>query len=251
MKNYNEIADSVFLRREQYEVRKAKRKRKLTHVVASACSICLTALLCLSILQRELREILPTQKPDDVLYTASGYCDNGNEEETAVSAVEKDKIVIAYTDEPLFGALKLNVDTKLADFVEMDKAEINEYYGINVFPAVPDDLQEWDDPNYGIYRRSGGTGEVYWDQLVVNYSSEDFSRGINIEIKKNALPLLDYCFMEVQEEKSMINHTEVLILSWQPNQYHAVFMYRNVGFCVNAKGITQEAFVNVISSLIK
>lgn len=44
MKNYKEIADSVFDRREQYEIKKKKTKKMLTHTLTPICCVCLIAL---------------------------------------------------------------------------------------------------------------------------------------------------------------------------------------------------------------
>ena len=133
----------------------------------------------------------------------------------------------------------------------MDKEALNEYYGINVFPSVPDDIKEWEDQQYGIFRRDGGVGEVYWDGTVIPYSNEDFSRTVNIEIDKDSLPLVDYAFYESAEEKSIISSTEVAIGQTPDGYYYAQFMYHNVGFQITANGLTQDEFVLVISSLIR
>lgn len=53
----------------------------------------------------------------------------------------------------------------------------------------------------GIYRRNEGTGEVYWDGQMINYSNPDFSRTVNIVVDKGCLPLSDYLFFETTEEK--------------------------------------------------
>ena len=132
----------------------------------------------------------------------------------------------------------------------MDKEELNEYYGVNVFPSVPDDIKEWEDQQYGIFRRDGGTGEVYWDGIVIPYSNEDFSRTVHVEVDKDSLPLIDYAFYEATEEKSVIHNIEVAIGQTADGYYYAQFMYHNVGFRITADGLTQDEFVLVISSLM-
>lgn len=84
-----------------------------------------------------------------------------------------------------------------------------------------------------------------------NYSNEDYSRTVNIEIKKDSLPLCDYAFLEATEEKSIINNVEVAIGHSDNGYYYAQFMYHNVGFQIIADGLTQDEFVAIIASLIK
>lgn len=73
----------------------------------------------------------------------------------------------------------------------------------------------------------------------------------NIEIKKNSVPVCDYGFLEATEEKSIINNVEVAIGHSADGYYYAQFLYHNVGFQIVAKGLTQDEFVSIISSLIK
>lgn len=68
------------------------------------------------------------------------------------------------------------------DFVEMSLEEMLQYYGLNFVPDVPADIKPWEEEKYGIYKRDGGTGAVYWDAVILNYSNSDFTRNVNLEI---------------------------------------------------------------------
>lgn len=245
MKNYNEVANSVFERRDKYEIEKKNRRRFIAKTVTPICCICLVALLGVGVWQGGLFENKSTQIAKDSIYPGEVDHYGPNKSPT------KNKIVINNITSFSADRLKLNLELKQDDFVKMDKAEINDYYGIEIFPTVPSDIKEWGDEFYGIFRKDGGTGDVYWDQTVLNYSNEDFARSVNIEIKKGSLPVLDYGFGESSEEKSIINNWEVAIGYSESSGYHAIFRYKNVGFCVNAEGLTQDEFIAVLSSILK
>lgn len=250
MKNCDEMVNSLLERREQY-ISEQKRKRKvITSTATSMCCVCLVALLGFGMWQGGMFNTAPSdQIVEDALYP--GIKDNFDESkgESPDNPAANNKIIVHQIDG--LSADKMNICLLVDDFVVMDKAELNEYYGINVFPTVPDDIKEWEDQQFGIYKRNGGTGEVYWDGEVLNYSNEDFSRTVNIEIKKNSVPVCDYGFLEATEEKSIINNVEVAIGHSADGYYYAQFLYHNVGFQIVAKGLTQDEFVSIISSLIK
>ena len=222
MKNCYEMVNSLFERREQYITEQKEKRRVMTRIAASVCCVCLVALLGFGMWQ---------------------------EGESPNNPAANNKIIVHQIDG--LSATKMNICLLGDDFVEMNKAEVNEYYGINVFPTIPDDIKEWEDQHFGIYKRNGGTGEVYWDGMVLNYSNEDFSRAVNIEVQKNALPVCDYGFLEATEEKSIINNAEVAIGESENGYCYAQFLYHNVGFQVIGEGLTQDEFVAVIASLIK
>ncbi len=244
MKTCEEMASSLLRRKEQYEYEKRQKRKYLVRVLVPAGCVCLLMLGCFWGFGKELAQLA-----GDTVYP--GLKDNFDVSKGEVpnNPQANNKIVINRID--AFPADKMNINLNLDDFVKMDKGEICAYYGINIFPEVPQDIPEWEDSLYGVFKRNGGTGETYWDQQVLNYSNGDFSRTVNLEIKKGALPVLDYGFGKSSEEKSCINNWEVAIGLSESGYYHAVFMYRDVGFCVNAQGLTQDEFVAVLASIIR
>lgn len=166
----------------------------------------------------------------------------------AVDPAANNKIIVRQID--VLSADESSVTLSSADYVVLGGEELNEYYGINIFPTVPEDIKEWEDQQHGVYKANGGTGEVYWDGTILNYSNEDFSKTINVEIEKDSLPLCDYVLLAADEEKSIINNVEVAIAQSENGYLYAQFVYSDVGFQLTAKGLTQEEFVDVISSLI-
>ncbi len=251
MKNCNEMVNSLLERRTQYESEQKRRRRMYTRVAASVGCACLAVLFGVGIMQSNLFDKMPDKTAEDAIY--QGMKDNFDElgGESASKPEANNKIYVNRVDSISFDRAKLNINLNLADIVQVDEAQICEYYGVDIFPTVPEDLKGIDQGPYNLYMRDGGTGEVYWDQTVLNFDNQDFSRSVNMEVKKGSLPLLDYGFGDTEPEKSLINNWEVIIYEDTDGNMSALFMYKDVGFCVNVRGLTQGEFIAVISSLIK
>lgn len=222
MKSSEEMVRSLFERRAQYDAKQKQKKKIFIRTAAVLGCVCLIVLAGIGIRHGAVSDM----------------------------AQQGNKIVIGHTDGIMIdSSRKLNFELDPENFVAMDKASLTEYYGTELFPEVPDDLKEWDDIQ-GVYRENGGTGDVYYDGVILNYSNEDFSRSVNLEIEKRGLPLSCYAFFDEIEERSVINGTEVKIAE-ADGYYYAQFMYRNAGFQIIGQGLTENEFVDVIASLIR
>ncbi len=118
-------------------------------------------------------------------------------------------------------------------------------------PDVPADIKIWPDHSGVIYCRNGGTGEVYWDGNVLNFSNEDFTRLVHVEVDKGSYVLQDHLYFKGTEERSVINNHEVLIGLTENGYYYSEFMYNGVGFLIDAEGVTEDEFVAIIASIIQ
>lgn len=263
MKTCDEMVNSLLERRERYAAGQKRKRLIITRTVTPMCCICLVALMGFGMWQAGMFHTTPSGK------TAENALYPGRKDKFVESELEfQEQEVCRLEKENSAANNKIVVNNKRIvheiciedsiclfddDFVVMDKAELNEYYGINIFPTVPDDIKEWEEQQFGIYRRNGGTGEVYWDGTVSNYfnSDEDFPRTVNIEIKKDSLPLYHHILFEEADEKSVINNVEVAIAHSDNGYYYTQFMYYNVGFQIIAGGLSQDEFVAVIESLIQ
>ena len=222
MKSSEEMVTSLFERRAQYDAKQKQKKKIFIRAGAVLGCVCLIVFAGIGIRHG----------------TVSDMAQQGN------------KIVIGHTDGIMIdSSRKLDFKLKPEDFVAMDKASLTEYYGTELFPEVPKDLEEWDDIQ-GVYRENGGTGDVYYDGVILNYSNEDFSRSVNLEIEKGSLPVSCYAFFDEIEERSVIEGTEVKIAE-ADGYYYAQFMYKDAGFQIIGQGLTESEFVDVIASLIK
>ena len=249
MKNSEEMVNSLFERREQYITEQRNRKRVLKRVITPICCFCLVALFGFGTWQGGLfNNITPVQTLDDALYSGIKDTFDDKNGESPDNPAANNKIVINSING--ISADKIKINLAVDDFVEMSREEMIQYYGVNYFPEVPADMTAWDG-RLGIYKRNGGTGEVYWDQDVLNYSNEDITRYINMEIAKGNIPFLDYGIFSVKDKTSVINNWEIKIGMTDDGRYYTEFLYKNVGFIISAEGLTQDEFVAVIASIVK
>lgn len=250
MKNCDEMVNSLLERRDRYAAKQKRKRTMLTRTVASMFCVCLISLLGFGIWQGETFSTTPNEQTvEDAVY--SGIKDNlvEGKDEAANNSTANNKIVINSISG--ISADKMNICLLADDFVEMTRDEMIAYYGVNYLPDVPSDIKAWKDERHGIYKRDSGTGEVYWDSDILNYSNEDFTRNVHLEVDKGSKVLQDCFYFDGAEEKSVINNVNVLIGKTENGHYYAEFMYNGAGFLINANGITEDEFVAVISSLIK
>lgn len=229
MKNYNEMANDVFRRRDEYITAQRKKRKNAIGITSSVMCFCLLAVIGFYGLSSE--------KPNTEV----------NDETTNSNTIVINKI----DDISANKRQKMNICLLADDFIPMSKQDLIEHYKTDVFPIVPNDLKEIDgEDGYGIYRRNGGSGEVYFDQIVLNYDNSDFTRSINIELCKNKLPFSDYGSLDDNNDKSIINRTPVNIGLIDESTYMAEFIYRNVGFRIIFEGLSQEEMISVLTSII-
>ena len=249
MKNYNEMAADVFRRIGIYETEQKRKRKTAIRMAASMSCVGLIALLGFGVWQSGWLNAPPEQTAEDAIYPGIKDTFDESKGESPDDPAANQKIIVNQIDS--IPDTKMDICLLVDDFVEMDKSAVKEYFGVNIFPTVPDDIPQWDDERYGIFKRDGGTGEIYWDHQVLNYANEDFSRTVNVEMQKGTLPLCDYYFLDPEQEKSVINNTEVAIGQTNNGYYFVQFLYHNVGFQITTYGLTQDELVAVISSLIQ
>lgn len=250
MKNYNEMANDVLRRIGEHETEQRNRRKTISRILAPLCCFCLVALLGFGMWQGGVFNTTPSdQTLEDALYP--GIKDNFDESkgESPNNPAANNKIVINAING--ISADKMNINLALGDRIEMSIEELCDYYGVNYVPDVPEDIKIWPDQIGDIYKRNGGTGEVYWDANVLNFSNEDFTRTVHVEVDKGSYVLQDYLYFKGTEEKSVINNIEVLIGLTESGYYYSEFMYNGVGFLIDAEGVTEEEFVAIIASIIK
>ncbi len=250
MKNYDKLTNDLLERRDRYVTNQKKKRKTVINVATSFCCVCLVALLGFGMWQGGmLNTTPPDQTLEDALYP--GIKDNFDESkgESPENPVANNKIVINTIND--VSADKMNIALMRDDRIEMSIEELCEYYGVDYVPDVPADIKMWPDQCGDIFRRNGGTGEVYWDGNVLNFSNEDFTRSVHVGVDKGSYVPQDYLYFKGTEEKSVINNIEVLIGLTENGYYYSEFMYNGVGFLIDAEGVTEDEFIAIISSIIK
>lgn len=253
MKDYSEMAEDVFHRRDEYKTVQQKRRRTAAKAaIMMTCFLCIITASCIvisesSMFNPEFSKTVYNAPDNTSVSTSPDISDNtsGNFQNT---------VIINNIDG--ISSARMNICLSENDFILMNKDELKEYYGTTVFPSVPSDLEEWDVGNeydgYGIYRR--GNGEIYWDQNIINYSNDDYTRSVNIELHKGSLPFSDYGQLSSGERKitdSVINGEKVRIGRTESGYYLTEFIHKNVGFRMVTEGLSEEELIFIISSLIE
>jgi len=248
MKSCEEMTNSLLDRRQAYVAKKRQNQKRLITAGASLCVAVFVVLLGLGIGQKQ--SIYDISNPPvlgnntDILEQTTG--------DTQTKVQTPDRISVNQLD-----AMPTQQDMYIAlhrdDFVTLSEQEMLEYFGILVKPIVPEDLK----PVFGsfgpdgIYRRNGGTGEVYHDAQEYSYvNPEDYCRCIGIRYAKERLPYTCCIIPSDTYQASQISGEEIYIGQFE-DIYIAEFFYKDVGFRVASDGLSQEEFVAVLASIIK
>ncbi len=249
MKSCNEMVNSLLARRLQYEKEKQNKRKVLLRTAVPVGCICLAMLLGFFAWQGGRFDPQPPSTVNDAIYPGiKDWFDELNGESPDDPAANN--ITIFNPADPML-ATQMSIALLLEDFVEMSEAELQAYYGVPIAPAVPEDLRDPGKTALGLYRRYGGTGEVYWDQNTLNYQNGDLSRWVTVTVggELPSYPVPD--FRNAAMKKSCINNWEVLIAADGKGIYYAHFMYCNISFYVSAQGLSQEEFTGVLSSMLQ
>ena len=245
MKSYDETINTVFDRIGEYEKTQKNRRKVITRTAASFCCVCLVALGCVGVLKKNST---PDEYVDDAVYPGiKDTFDDANKGE------------VSYKDYIIFNEISEKVPSEMGialfrdDEVAMSKDEINEYFGVDIFPDCPDGLEE-KTSRLRIYKRDKGTGDVYCDFNQIRYLNADNSKGFVVSVGTNSILYLTEYYLGDRYndiEKSVINNIEILFAEIKSEKYYyAEFSYKGVMFSVYSENITQEEFISVISSLV-
>ena len=241
MKSYEETITTVFHRMNEYEAMQAKRKAILVR------SISLFACLCLIVAGTWLA------LPPETALSVTPHLSTGQNFSLPTEPPVTSLDMIRVNPIDSISSSLMYIALFREDYVKMTDAELIDYFGLDFFPEVPADLgEEWSKKNgvsLGIYKRNGGTGEIYHDDIKLTWTNADQSRGVSIQISKDQMP---YTFFHLLTtgEFSLIRDTDVGI--WQDSRgtYLVEFMYRNVGFRMITEGLSLEETVAVIESIL-
>lgn len=244
MKNCDEMYNSLLERREQYEIAQKRKKKRIAVVAASLCCLCAVA----------VSGTVAVRGGFSGSFYENTETNNGSVTDSGTASAEtpdisgEDKIIINSVETPEI--IKNGIALHTDDFVKMSREELNLYYGVNIFPAVPEDLIDENKDNLGVFKRDSGTGEIYWDGVTLCYASADGSRTLNVNVSKDSAAGFDIMLSEQEMGKSVISGADVSLYSSDGGYYYAGFEKYDVGFSVFSKGLSLDEFVFVVSSLV-
>ena len=272
MKSSEEMVRSLMLRRDEYEIKQKTRRKTVRRVSTIACSLALVLLVGAGVSggwwitsQPELPTVTPTQTvtaptepllqtpttlPAEVEPATTAPVTPTEAEPVTEQPVSADQIVVHEIGDTSNSLMYIALMRD--DFVPMTEDELRDYYGTEFVPEVPEDLESLRrESALGIYRRDGGTGEIYHDEQRLEWVTEDYSRGISVTVRKDRLPYQFFALLTQEEmETSEICGVEVSIGRTAEGTWLAEFLYKDVGFRICADGLTQEELVAVVASLV-
>lgn len=263
MKNCEEITSGLLTRRDQYVRAKQKRNRITMYVMASFGCLLLMTLLGMRFWQGSGAVPGNTEQPGNqhlqVNTPTVNTESNIHLEETQSQTVSDHIIHIHRIETGSIQSGQMGIALMWHHFIPMSEEELNTYYGLDVFPDVPDDLQLKNSQSLGIFSRDGEIYwdqnrpeyKIYWDQNRLEYKGADDRRWLCVDVNKGGLPFYDFQVFPPAAEKSLINHQEVMIGQTPEGVLYAEFLYQNNGFSLGAEGLSQEEFIAVIESIIE
>lgn len=216
MKNYEEMAESLFERREKYSLTRAKRLKKTKAAAAALSCLCLAAFCGFGLFGNRKPVEPKIEEPSNII--------NINFGNALSQAPESDTTDIS--------GIK-SIDANMQDLVK------------NFAPKLPDDLKI--NCGYVVYSadRTAGEAPTYCTSFS---SASDAARNVNIEVcKGDEFPASDE---NEKFEKSIIKGKTVYIALNDSGKYYAVFQSDDIGFRITAEGLTQDELIRIIKSLI-
>ncbi|MBE6886614.1 MAG: hypothetical protein E7486_06665 [Ruminococcaceae bacterium] len=250
MKRYDEMAENVFRRMEDYQRARLARRKQMAGIALPLCGACLAVLVGVGGWQSGWWMTTTGE-------SASSSQSQSNPEQSQPNPLPSQPVItdtiVIHNIEELPQNEMMYIALVREDFIKMTPEELNSYYGRNVFPQHPVDLKEKSPNHFGIYKRDQGTGELYCDQNAIHYINEDSSRWIAVSACKGKIPY-DFCGLferEETKEKSEINGVEVGIAKAKNGDFFSAFIVEGVGFRVSSSGLSQEEFITVLRSLVQ
>lgn len=242
MKTCEQMTADVFRRMEEYTAAQ-KRKRKIAvRVAVPACCLCFVAAVGLWLGGGNVSKD-STANESAMINGNSFYMADAE----AILEDSVDQLNIRQLPEIPQKQTQQNICLLWDDFVPMTDQELCSHFGMDIFPEVPEDLTRWPQ-ELGLFRRDGGTGEAYWDGVALYYVSADEARSVTVNVLSGAVPPAFGLWTETQEY-SVVAGVQ-MALAKAENGYYAEFMYGDIGFCVVTQGLSQQEFVQVLSSIV-
>lgn len=252
MRDHNDVMNNVFRRRDEYEAAQKQKRKTAVKAGTFITGLCLVGIIGFSISQRDLfknsSDITDKQIADDS--TILGMTDTIDDKNSLAQETNQVKINMNYIE--FVPQTSADIGLMWEDYTAFSKEEAIGYYGTNIYPMLPEDINKEYSGIVGVFKRDGGTGEIYHSTFEMSYCSDDFSREITVKGDKGQMPFSCAVmnFDEQQLKATEINGEAVYFATFGDNAVYAEFMYNNVGFELTFKGLSDEEIVSVVSSLL-
>ncbi len=247
MKSYDEMANHVFARREQYRLKTKKRQKLLCSTVGL---VCLCAVIGVGVWQAVLppRQITQSQSdaPIDSEQTDIDAPVSSKEEERV--ALYINELTAAQAEEAFKTASLFNLSEDI--FHPMSREEMQSYLGVNFDLAFAfPELSEKEDASYGYYLFDDG---FVWDQQDFTYYDKE-GHSANIVVRKGEMPFFSFTDPYLSKlEPFMIGDTEVRAVHYtieQTDICYAEFFKDGVGYTVHCDDLPRKTFISIVHDL--
>lgn len=239
MKSYNEVAESVFERRENYLAEKKARTKIIKRTVSAVSCCCLVALLGFGVLHSGILEQTPSVLGD--MDVDSETLQNG----TAVP----DYIHI------VFNEIEKPRDPNRLAFLEYRDYDLSQF-AVGQKAKFPADLTIIENtaaysPKSTGNKKSDVTApytELNWYRLSASTSEPEDGRFISIDFSEKYYPgsSLGYGDGEI----STINGKDVTLYHYSGDNYSAKFVLDGYYYFVHSMSVTEEEFLATLSSIL-
>lgn len=236
MKNYNEMAENLFERRDEYNrVRKAKMKKVKIGVSTLSC-FCLAVLLGVGVMYKDAPKNLP-------------------ETTNTVQAAQENVVKINKVGS--IDTYRANHEISTPDTTKLSAEEIDNTMKtqLGITPNIPKDLNALSKEGeavIGLYvvKENGEVSDISFS-TVFNYANDDSSRNVKLEVFKGEV-YADVAKWDNDDDfaKSEIKNTDVYIASDSEGQYFAKLGNEDTNYRLITEGITEQELISIIESLI-
>ena len=243
MKSYNEVAESVFERRENYLAEKKARTKIIKRTVSAVSCCCLVALLGFGVLQSGIFEQTPS-----TLVTEPGKNSDINQGGTIVA------------DNIIFNEIEKPEDHNRLAFLEYRDCDLSQF-AVSQKAKFPADLTIIEnEAAYNVEHTASkpiNTGDnedaftprtgLLWHSLSASTPEPEDGRFISIDFSEKNYPgsSLGYGDGEI----STINGNDVTLYHYS-NDYAAKFALDGCYYFVHSMSVTEEEFLATLSSIL-
>ena len=158
MKSCEEMVSSLLVRRDEYAAAQKRRCRAAVRAALVLCAVCLASVGGIS-MRRGGTIDLPEPPPVTEAAGTAALRETVVPTTTPPSPTVEDQLLHWVEAEEFPLPVKALFALHGRDFAAMEEEALCAYYGVNIFPTVPEDMilreHAW-----GIFRRGGGSGEV-------------------------------------------------------------------------------------------
>lgn len=260
MKDYNEMAESIFERRDKYNTERRRAMNKIKKRMSAAACCCLAVVIGLGVWRTGILsdsvddgiEISTLQQGENI---DDSVTQSGNNSEISAPGLTN-LLKVNKADDLLIGDMDVEYtlyEKSQYDAWEKALEDFYEFTGISYDDFIAKIPNTWENSSfYSLsardYKNDGANDEYRLHDYVFDYKTED-GKEAAIAICSFETPLRDY-FVECDNpEQSEINGVPLVIYGYE-QLYMVQFSYNNLNYDIQARGVTLEELEELLSAIL-